>query len=98
MSEKIGFVGVGRMGANMARRLRETGYEIGAIYDANAGGAQALAQELGTRAVAELKEVTRYAEVIFTVISDDKAMKGIFNQGLLSRARGRLFLNCATLT
>lgn len=86
------------MGANMARRLKESGYEIGAIYDVNAAAAQALAQELGSQAVVELKQVTRNADVIFTVISDDKAMKGIFNQGLLSRARGKLFVNCATLT
>ncbi|MEO5959752.1 MAG: NAD(P)-binding domain-containing protein, partial [Opitutaceae bacterium] len=33
MSEKIAFVGVGRMGANMARRLKECGYPIVAIYD-----------------------------------------------------------------
>jgi len=33
MSEKIGFVGVGRMGANMARRLKECGYEIAAVFD-----------------------------------------------------------------
>ncbi|PYI87127.1 MAG: hypothetical protein DME26_07145, partial [Verrucomicrobia bacterium] len=26
MAEKIGFVGVGRMGSNMARRLKECGY------------------------------------------------------------------------
>ena len=31
MTEKIGFVGVGRMGANMARRLKECGYEIAAV-------------------------------------------------------------------
>ena len=86
------------MGANMARRLKESGYEIGAIYDVNAAAAQALAQELGSQAVVELKQVTRNADVIFTVISDDKAMKSIFNQGLLSRARGKLFVNCATLT
>ncbi len=33
MTERIGFVGVGRMGANMARRLKECGYEITAVYD-----------------------------------------------------------------
>jgi 3-hydroxyisobutyrate dehydrogenase len=33
MSEKIGFVGVGRMGANMARRLKDVGYTVGAVYD-----------------------------------------------------------------
>ena len=33
MSEKIGFVGVGRMGANMARRLKEVGFPVVAVYD-----------------------------------------------------------------
>ena len=47
MAEKVGFVGVGRMGSNMARRLKECGYEIAAVYDVNTAGAQTLAQELG---------------------------------------------------
>ena len=33
MSQKVGFVGVGRMGANMARRLKDCGYDISAVYD-----------------------------------------------------------------
>ena len=36
----IGFVGVGRMGSNMARRLRDQGYTIGATYDVNTQAAQ----------------------------------------------------------
>jgi 3-hydroxyisobutyrate dehydrogenase len=36
--------------------------------------------------------------VIITVVTDDKAMKAVFNGGLLSRARGKLFVNCATIT
>src|SRR5579859_7974676 len=98
MPERIGFVGVGRMGSNMARRLKDCGYEITALYDANMQIAQALAQELGSQAVPELKLVTKASDVIFTVVTDDKAMKGIFNAGLLTRARGKLFINCATIT
>ena len=98
MPEKIGFVGVGRMGSNMARRLKDCGYEISAIYDTNSQAAEALAQELATQAVTELKQVTKSADVIFTVVTDDKAMKQIFNGGLLSRSRGKLFINCATIT
>jgi 3-hydroxyisobutyrate dehydrogenase len=98
MAEKIGFVGVGRMGANMARRLKECGHEIGAVYDVKADTAHELAQELGCPSVTELKEVTRLCDVIFTVVTDDKAMKQIFNGGLLSRSRGKLFINCATIT
>ena len=98
MAEKIGFVGVGRMGSNMARRLKESGYEIAAVYDVNAAAAQALAQELGTQAAAQLKEVTKISDVIITVVTDDKAMKQIYNGGLLGRSRGKLFINCATIS
>jgi 3-hydroxyisobutyrate dehydrogenase len=86
------------MGANMARRLRECGHEIPAIYDVNPSAAQSVAQELGSQAVEKLSDVTRRADVIFTVVTDDKAMKRIFKGGLLSRARGKLFINCATIT
>jgi 3-hydroxyisobutyrate dehydrogenase len=98
MPEKIGFVGVGRMGSNMARRLKDCGYEIAAIYDSDPQVAQAVAQELGSQAVQELKQVTKLSDVIFTVVTDDKAMKQIFTKGLLSRARGKLFINCATIS
>jgi len=98
MSEKIGFVGVGRMGANMARRLKECGYSIAAVHDINTAAAQTLAQELGCVAADQLKVVTALSDVIFTVVTDDKAMKKIFNGGLLSRAKGKLFINCATIT
>lgn len=98
MPEKIGFVGVGRMGANMARRLHETGFPIAAIFDANAAAAQSLAAELGGVAAADLKTVTALADVILTVVSDDRAMKKIFTGGLLKRAKGKIFINCATVT
>jgi len=96
--EKIGFVGVGRMGGNMARRLKDCGYGIAAVYDANIAVAQALAQELGGKAADDLAEVTRLSDIIFTVVTDDKAMKRIFTGGLLQRCRGKLFINCATIT
>lgn len=98
MPEKIGFVGVGRMGSNMARRLKDCGHTITAVYDVNLAAAQALAQELGCLAAEQLKDVTRLSDVIITVVTDDAAMKKIFNGGLLARARGKLFINCATIT
>ena len=98
MFKKIGIVGVGRMGANMARRLHECGFPIAAIFDLNPAPAQTLAAELGCVAATELKNVTALSEVILTVVSDDKAMKAIFTGGLLARAKGKLFINCATIT
>ena len=98
MADRIGFVGVGRMGSNMARRLKDQGYQVTAVYDVNAAGAQALAQELGCQACADLREVTKLSDVVITVVTDDAAMKKIFSGGLLSRAKGKLFINCATIT
>ena len=58
-SSRIGFVGVGRMGANMARRLHEVGHPVVAIYDAKPVTAAQLAQELGAKAVERVSEVSR---------------------------------------
>jgi 3-hydroxyisobutyrate dehydrogenase len=98
MAEKIGFVGVGRMGGNMARRLKECGYEIATVYDVNTAAAQGLAQELGCNAAGGLELVTSLCHVVFTVVTDDRAMKHIYRGGLLRGARGKLFINCATVT
>jgi len=99
--ERIGFVGVGRMGANMARRLKEVGYPVTAVCDTRAESAQKLAAELGAEACTQLARVTELADVIITVVTDDAAMKKIFAPGgdtLLKRAKGRLFINCATVS
>ena len=37
------------MGANMARRLKDCGYKITAVYDVNQKAADDLAAELGAR-------------------------------------------------
>jgi 3-hydroxyisobutyrate dehydrogenase len=97
----VAFVGVGRMGANMARRLPERGFHVTAVYDAHRPSATTLAQELGSFASQSLGEVTAAAEVIITVVSDDTAMRQIFsapNDNLLSQAEGKLFINCATVS
>lgn len=86
------------MGANMARRLKDQNYQVTAVYDVNTAGAQALAQELGCEACTDLRQVTKLADVIITVVTDDAAMKKIYGGGLLSRAKGKLFINCATIT
>ena len=82
----------------MARRLKDQGFPLTALFDVNPQTAAALAQELGAPAAADLAEVTAKADVIITVVTDDKAMKGIYMGGLLRRARGKLFINCATVT
>lgn len=101
MPESIAFVGVGRMGANMARRLKDRGHPITAVYDVHAPSATAIAAELGAKAPRTLAEVTSSAQVIITVVTDDAAQLAVFAESgdsLLTGAAGRVFINCATIT
>jgi len=101
MAENIAFVGVGRMGANMARRLKDCGYAIAAVYDANEETAAAVAVELGAAQPKSLADVTAAADIIFTVVSDDEAQLSLFAEkgdSLLAGATGKIFINCATLS
>jgi 3-hydroxyisobutyrate dehydrogenase-like beta-hydroxyacid dehydrogenase len=98
---RIGIVGTGRMGANMARRLKDQGYPVTAVFDAFPAIAADLATELGATAAGSLAEVTAAADVILTVVTDDAAMRGIFRaegDSLLSGAAGKVFINCATVS
>ena len=98
----VGFVGVGRMGANMARRLQDKGYRITAVHDRNQQAANELGRELGCEAVETPARVAELSEVVVTVVSDDAAMQDIYREGasnsLLAHAKGRLFINCATVS
>lgn len=104
MAERIGFVGVGRMGGNMARRLKECNYPVVAVYDVRAEVSQPLAQELGCEACATLARVTQLSDVVITVVTDDNAMRKIYGSGkkgdslLSGKAGGKLFINCATVS
>jgi 3-hydroxyisobutyrate dehydrogenase-like beta-hydroxyacid dehydrogenase len=101
MIQKICMVGLGRMGANIARRLKEQGFEMVAVYDIDSQRASALAEELNASACDSLSEVTRLSDAVITVVSDDKAMRDIFGRDgdhLFLGAQGKLFLNCATVS
>lgn len=96
------------MGANMARRLSEAGHKVVAVYDVRREAAEALASELGCIAPTRLADVTAAADVILTVVTDDKSMNKVFaapgagkkakTDTLLAGARGKVFVNCATVS
>jgi 3-hydroxyisobutyrate dehydrogenase len=99
---RIGVVGVGRMGANMARRLHELQYPIVAVYDVDPQRAEGLASELHCEAARTPARLAGLADTVITVVTDDAAMRHIYSAGgldsLLRQAANRLFVNCATLS
>ena len=72
-----------------------------AVYDVRANAARALAKELRAEACNKLARVTELSDIIITVVTDDKAMESIFagkKDNLLMGARGKVFINCATIS
>lgn len=98
---QVGFVGVGRMGSNMARHLSDEGYTVAAVYDVDATRASELADELSCEAASTPGRVAEASDTVITVVTDDAAMRAVFadgDDGLLAHADGVTFINCATVS
>jgi 3-hydroxyisobutyrate dehydrogenase len=67
--EKIGFAGLGIMGAPMARNLREAGFEL-SVYTRTHEKAERFAAEHGARAAATPAEAAEGADAFITVVPD----------------------------
>jgi len=80
---KVGFIGAGRMGRTMVRRLIEASHDV-AIFNRTAAKAAELVQA-GARSAASLAHAARYGEAVFTMLADDAALDEVAGQagGLL---------------
>jgi len=98
----VGVVGLGRMGANIARHLKDVGFPVTSVFDINTKAATSLGREVGAKAANKLSDVSAAADYIITVVTDDKAMKNIFSargDGLLAgKVKGKVYINCATIS
>ena len=68
---KVGFIGLGRMGQVMTRRLIDAGHEVG-VYNRTPDKIKPLT-EAGAKAVDSIKAVANFGDAVFTMVSDDAA-------------------------
>jgi 3-hydroxyisobutyrate dehydrogenase len=67
--ERVAFVGLGIMGAPMARNLREAGYEL-SVYTRTREKAERFATEHGARAAATAADAAEGADAFITIVPD----------------------------
>jgi hypothetical protein len=80
---KVGFIGTGRMGGAMVRRLLEAKHDVG-VYNRTAEKAKPLT-DAGAKPVKSIADVARYGEIAYTMLADDAALEDVvFQQGLLA--------------
>lgn len=72
---KAGFIGLGRMGQAMARRLIEAGHDL-SIYNRSAEKLRELTAN-GARPAADIAKAAQYGDAVFTMLADDAALEDV---------------------
>jgi 3-hydroxyisobutyrate dehydrogenase len=93
---QTGFVGLGAMGAPMARNLHRAGLLSG-VWNRNAAKATALAQELHCHAFASLAELAAQCEAVVICVSADEDLREVVS-GLDAGLSPRMIvIDCSTV-
>jgi 3-hydroxyisobutyrate dehydrogenase len=94
---KIGFIGVGNMGAPMAGHLVRAGFDV-SMFDTRPEAVQAFVARYGGRAVMSLAEAGEGADAIITMLPDGKAVrKAVLGDGVAAvLERGALVIDMGT--
>src|SRR6202142_3935282 len=96
---RIGFLGLGKMGAPMARRLLDAGHEV-AVWNRPEGRTDPLIRE-GAIAAATPAEAELGADAVITMLFDDAANAEVLfgPNGLLDAlSPGALHISCSTIS
>jgi 3-hydroxyisobutyrate dehydrogenase-like beta-hydroxyacid dehydrogenase len=75
---KVGFVGIGRMGQAMCRRLLDAGHDV-AVYNRTGDKTKPLT-DLGAKAAGSIGDAAHFGSVVFTMLSDDVAVMDVVGQ------------------
>jgi 3-hydroxyisobutyrate dehydrogenase-like beta-hydroxyacid dehydrogenase len=76
---KISFIGTGRMGQAMVRRLLSVKHDVG-IFNRTPAKAKLL-EDAGATVLGSIKEAADYGSVVFTMLADDVALEEVVFQG-----------------
>lgn len=97
MTDKlIGFVGVGKMGGPMAKRLISDGHKL-VVFDRDVDAVSAL-QELGVKSAASAKDVADQCEIVFVSLPTPPIFEAVATgeNGISSGAKVRIVVDAST--
>ena len=95
---RVGFAGLGRMGAPMAANLARAGLPL-TVWNRSADRAKAFAQDHGCAAAATPRALSDASDVVVTMLADDPASDAVHlgTEGLFA-GDARLFLEMGTMS
>ena len=95
---KVGFIGLGHMGAGMAANLLRAGHEV-TVYNRTLGKERALVEQ-GARAAGRVADACQ-GEAVVTMLADDRAVEGVVfgDQGVIGSLGPRaIHLSMSTIS
>lgn len=92
---KTAFIGLGVMGAPMARHLAAAGHEV-AVYNRTFAKAEAWRDAHGGRACSSVADAASGAEIVFACVGADKDVAEVFAAAAPAMARGAAFIDHTT--
>lgn len=94
---KTGFLGLGAMGAPMARNLHRAGYLVG-VWNRSSDKASVLAKELDCRAAGTPAELVEGCEVLVLCVSADADVLAVIEAIKPALRPGLLVIDCSTVS
>jgi 3-hydroxyisobutyrate dehydrogenase-like beta-hydroxyacid dehydrogenase len=92
---RLGWIGTGRMGTPLCRRLLAEGASL-AVTDPDAGRARALALH-GARVAADIAALADQADILFSMVPNDAALLAVSAE-VAAHARGKIFVDLSTVS
>lgn len=94
---KVGFIGLGAMGAGMARNLHRHNLLVG-VWNRSSDKAQALAAETGCVAAESIAALTRLSDALVLCVSADADVLAVTEQIAPALKPGTLVIDCSTVS
>ncbi len=93
--ERLGFIGLGNMGHPMAKNLEKAKFQL-SVYNRTAEKAEDFREN--SIICKSVRDVVINSDVIFTMLTNDEALKEVFEEILSQDISGKLFVDMSTVS
>ena len=94
-TEKLGFIGLGNMGHPMAKNLEKAGFPL-FVYNRTVEKAEDF--RAASTVCKTISDLVNNADIIFTMLTNDAAVKSVYEAVLKEDIKGKLFVDLSTIS
>lgn len=93
--ERLGFIGLGNMGHPMAKNLEKAGFPL---YVYNRTAEKAADFKARSTVCETISGVITHADIIFTMLTNDDAVRSVYDEVFKEDIKGKLFVDLSTVS